>query len=74
MFDINYNNSSKEKIISFILNGETIAFINYYIDDYIRITNISENEYTLKLIDKLICLTYHLNLNYIYFGNVDLTK
>lgn len=72
MKKIIYENKSEEKIIK-IVNSE--AYVKYKIDNFIKIIDIKcdDNELSL-LIDKLVVLTYYLELDYVYFGNLDFSR
>ncbi len=55
-------------------NDKTISCLKYEENEYIRIAEITSEIDLDMLINKLVALTYYKELNYIYFGNIDLTK
>lgn len=58
-----------------IFEDSKYGYLKYSCDRFVTIDEINcDDELMQKLLNKLVVLTYYKGLNYIYYGNVDLSK
>ena len=58
-----------------IFEDSKYGYLKYSCDKFVTIDEIRcDDELTQKLLNKLVVLTYYKGLNYIYCGDVDLSK